>query len=73
MLRTDFEPPKEFMKCRLDNFSMGFILLDVNLSRKNEYLGELGHLICFFFQFSFHISMKRWICKILYTKPIKKP
>ena len=49
MLRTDFEPPKEFMKCRLDNFSMGFILLDVNLSRKNEYLGELGHLICFFF------------------------
>jgi len=53
MLRTDFEPPKEFMKCRLDNFSMGFILLDVNLSRKNEYLGELGHLICFFFNFHF--------------------
>ena len=23
---------KEFMKCRLDNFSMGFILIYVNLS-----------------------------------------
>ena len=28
----DFEPSKEFTKCRLYNYSMGFLLLYVNLS-----------------------------------------
>jgi len=28
----DFEKSEEHMRCRLDNFSMGFILLDVKLS-----------------------------------------
>ena len=29
---TPLNTSKEFMKCRLDNFSMGFILFYVNLS-----------------------------------------
>ena len=51
---------KEFMKCRLDNFSMGFILFYVNLSicdnknNSHEYAGTVKEL---------HISILPWQSK----------